>query len=126
MKRFEIIKPKINDLYQSITDGTNRQLCIKHHSTVLNEIMKYTDNDCLYVAAYMHDCGLYLGLRGKHAITSANYTKQFLQTVDLFDDDEIQLIYEVIKVHSDKENTHFSEAELLKQADVSAHHLDDL
>ena len=125
MKRFELIKNDIEELHQSVKNPLNRNLCIAHHKTVLENIQKLTDNECLYIAAYMHDIGLYLGLLGKHAVTSANYTKEFLRKYDCFSEDEIKLIYDVIRFHSDKDKKHFYEAELLKQADIDAHSFSD-
>lgn len=125
MKRFERIKPDILLLYDSIKDDFNRRLCRTHHLNVYHQIEKLTDNECLYIAALLHDIGLYLGLREKHALTSAKYAVAFLKPYNCFSDEEIQLIYDVIALHSDKENTHFYEAELLKKADVSAHLSED-
>ena len=125
MKRFEQIKKDIEDLHNSIPNPMNRHLCIVHHKRVLENIQKLSDNECLYIAAYLHDIGLYLGLMGKHAITSAQYTREFLRKYDLFDEEEIQLIYDVIRLHSDKDKKHFYEAELLQEADIDAHHLSD-
>ena len=126
MKRFERIKPDILHLYDSIRDDLNAHLCRTHHLSVYHQIEKMTDNDCLYIAALLHDIGLYLGLRGNHALTSAKYARDFLKPYNCFSDEEIQLIYDVILLHSDKENIHFPEAELLKKADVQAHHFEDL
>ena len=120
MKRFELIKKDIDDLHQSILNPLNRHLCITHHKKVLENIQKLSDNECLYIAAYMHDIGLYLGLFGKHAITSAHYTREFLKKYNIFDEEEIKFIYDVIRFHSDKDKKHFYEAELLKQADIDA------
>ena len=120
MKRFEFIKKDIEELYQSINNPLNRHLCISHHKKVLKNIQKLTNNECLYIAAYMHDIGLYLGLLGKHAVTSAHYTREFLKKYDLFSEDEIKFIYDVIRFHSDKDKKHFDEAELLKQADIDS------
>ena len=120
MKRFELIKKDFEDLLQSILNPLNRHLCITHHKKVLENIQKLSDNECLYIAAYMLDFGLYLGLFGKHAITSAHYTREFLKKYNIFDEEEIKFIYDVIRFHSDKDKKHFYEAELLKQADIDA------
>ena len=125
MKRFELIKIEIDKIYDTINHPMNRHLCKIHHKRVLENIMKLSDNECLYIAAYLHDIGLYLGLMGKHAITSAHYAKDFLKKFDCFNEEEIKLIYDVIYYHSDKDKKHFYEAELLKQADIDAHSLSD-
>ena len=98
---------------------------IQCRKKVLENIQKLTNNECLYIAAYMHDIGLYLGLRGKHAVTSAYYTRDFLRKYDLFNEDEIKLIYDVIRLHSDKDKVHFHEAELLKKADKDTRSFSD-
>ncbi len=121
MKRFETIYPLIQNIYASIHDFENASLCKAHHHLVLEEMKKLTDSDILYTAALLHDIGMYLGLRGPHAHTSADYAKTFLESTQLFTDEEIQLIHDIIYVHSDKKSTHFFEAELLKQADAAAH-----
>lgn len=125
MKRFERVKQDINRLYLTISDPLNRQICIEHHTHVLQAMMKKTENECLYIAAMLHDISTYLGIRGKHAYKSACYAKEFLEKYHLFSEEEIQLIYDVIALHSDKDQFHFYEAELLKQADHEAHLIED-
>lgn len=88
--------------------------------------MKYTENECLYIAALFHDISTYLGIRGNHAYKSAQYAKDFLLKYHLFSKDELQLIYDVICVHSQKDIIHFYEAELLKQADKKVHELESM
>ena len=126
MKRFEFIKSDILKLYDSVSHPINRYLCISHHKHVLEAMMKLSDNECLYLAAMLHDISTYLGIRGTHAHKSALYAKEFLEKYQLFSNEELQLIYDVIYYHSDKDKVHFHEAELLKQADKDAHHLEDI
>ena len=125
MKRFKIIKPDIEKLYDSVSHPINRYLCISHHKHVLDAIMKLSDNECLYLAAMLHDISTYLGLKGKHAHTSASYALEFLNKYQCFSEEELKLIYDVIYFHSDKDKKHFYEAELLKQADIDAHSFSD-
>ncbi|MGN1344048.1 MAG: hypothetical protein ACI4U3_05670 [Traorella sp.] len=120
MERFIKIKQEVDKIYDQISDPLNRDLCKLHHQQVLKNIQNLTTNECLYIAAYMHDIGLYLGLIGNHALTSAHYTYDFLKKTSLFSEDELNLIYQVILVHSKKNQIHFLEAELLKQADKQA------
>ena len=126
MKRFKTIQPDILKLYDSISHPINRYLCISHHKHVLEAMMKLSDNECLYLAAMLHDISTYLGIIGTHAHKSAQYAKEFLEKYQLFSSEELQLIYDVIYYHSDKDKVHFHEAELLKQADKDAHHLEDI
>lgn len=126
MKRFEILLPEIQKIYDSIPDTFNRSLCITHHFHVLNAIKKLTDNECLYVAALLHDISLYLGIHGNHAKKSSEFAKKFLEDKNIFSCQEIQLIYDVIALHSDKNTVHFHEAQLLKQADIEAHRIENL
>lgn len=126
MKRLERVKSDIFKLYDTIENDFNRQLCRNHHLNVYHEIEKLTDNECLHIAALLHDIGAYLGFRGKHALTSAKFAKEFLEKYHCFNDEELKLIYDVIALHSNKDKVDFYEAELLKQADMNAHHLEDL
>lgn len=126
MKRFEIIQHDLLLLYQAIPDPLNRHLCITHHTHVLEAMMQMSKHDVMWVAAFMHDCSLYLGIPGNHAIQSAKYARHFLENYSFFTEKEIDFIARVISLHSDKKNIHFEEAELLKKADIQAHHLEDL
>ena len=47
--------------------------------THTSSVEKLTDNECLHIAALLHDIGTYLGFRGKHALTSAKFAKEFLE-----------------------------------------------
>ena len=125
MKRLERIKEDIFKLYDTIENDMNRLLCRNHHLHVYHEMEKLSNDECLYIAALLHDIGTYLGFRGKHALTSAKFAKEFLEKYDCFSTEELDLIYEVIALHSNKDQVDFYEAELLKQADMKAHHLED-
>lgn len=121
MKRFELIKTDILMLYDTIEDDLNRYLCRTHHLNVLYQLEKLTDNELLYVAGLLHDIALYFGLEGNHAQNSSAYATDFLKRYSCFSTQEKQLICDCIALHSDKDHVHFHEAELLKQADKSAH-----
>lgn len=126
MNRFEVTHKKINELYETIQDPMNRHLCILHHKRVLERVKNKSDNELLYVAAFLHDCGLYLGLPGKHALSGSKFARSFLSDLHLYSEEEIEKIVDLIALHSEKEKVHYPEAELLKQADISAHSLSDL
>lgn len=122
MKQLTFLIQEIKQEYFKIDDLENRQLCFDHHQRVA-EYAKQLDpnNNCLIIAAYLHDIGLYLGLRGKHAQTSSEYARTFLTQTHRLEANEIERIVEMIRVHSDKKTVHSVECETLKEADHLAH-----
>lgn len=124
MKRLTYTIYEIKQEYLKIDDLENRQLCLEHHQKVAEYAKEIdSENEHLIIAAYLHDIGLYLGLPGKHALTSSEFAQNFLKRTHRFDDSEIERIVSMIRVHSDKKTIHSSECEALKQADRLAHSL---
>ena len=78
------------------------------------------------ITGMLHDIyPLYTGEFKDHAIKGAAYAKQLLETLDIFSDEEIQLITNAVYRHSNKRSIDEPYDELLKDADVMYHCLYD-
>lgn len=60
-----------------------------------------------------------------HANRSAMLAKTLLAELHVFEDREIEVIYQAIYHHSDKENTHDDYSEVLKDGDVLCQYLEE-
>lgn len=115
---------QIRQIYLNIEDHENRQLCLAHHQSVLDEMEKlmkfhHIDEENYRIAAYMHDIALYTGKPYNHVENSALKSENYLRMWGCAEKD-IQIICKMIKRHSDKKHVHDFEDELLKKADLIA------
>jgi len=69
----------------------------------------------------LHDIANVNGDSDDHAVEGAEQAKVFLQTLNLYNNDEIKTIVTAIARHSDKQEIHGPYDELLKDADVLSH-----
>lgn len=126
MTRLEKTIDKITQLYMQIEEDSLRYTCITHHSDVYKAMkiilmIDNLENEYALVAAYLHDVGAYVLHQEPHAFYSARFALDFLGDCD-YTEDEINRICEMMLHHSEKNQVHNSEIELLKNADCLAHY----
>ena len=71
------------------------------------------------IMGLLHDIHTYkIGYSKDHAMLGALEAENFLRDLEIFDDEEIEIIKTAISHHSDKKTIHDPYSELLKDADV--------
>ena len=131
MSRLKELRTYINHELNRIEDADKRTSDIVHlYGVSLAAVMlakkRGLDPELAAMAAMLHDLYAYkAGTYVDHAHKGAELAKEILDSLKLTDDAETDLICSAIYHHDDKESTGEPMDELLKDADVIHHCLND-
>ena len=124
MERLALMIYHTNLIFDQIKNEQNRHLAYHHAQLTLKAakaILKQEnlDNDCILIAAYMHDCANYQPVFD-HAHKGADIAYELLKKTNCFSEEECLFIHQMIWHHSDKDHIHSKADEIIKNADVLA------
>lgn len=131
MDRLELVREQIDRIIQKMNKEEERKFAYIHvygvaQAAALLAVTRKQDVELCCIAAMLHDVALYaLNCPHKdHAKKSAEYAKNLLEKMNVFNEEEIQIIVYMISLHSNKMVRHDGVmVELLKDADVLQHYL---
>lgn len=131
MDRLELIRTKVDAEIAKIQKEETRKFAYIHtygvaQAAALLATIKNADVELACIAAMLHDIALYAENcpHAQHALRSSLYAEKLLKETGAFNEEEIQIIRNVIAVHSDKMNRHDGTiSEIIKDADVLQHYL---
>lgn len=127
MNRIEIVREVIDKHLLKITDDEERRCAYVHLYGVAQACAliakKCKGNvELAVIAGMLHDVYSYVNMDSKdHAYKGAETAKDILTSLDIFTEEEKELICTAIYNHSDKAIVHSSLDEVLKDADVMQH-----
>lgn len=129
MERLALMIYQTNLIFDQIQNQENKHLAYHHALSVMKEakaIMQIHQihDDCILIAAYMHDCALYQYHGKNHAHKSASIAHELLVQSNRFHAQEIERITQMIAHHSDKHSLHHECDEIIKNADLLAKYKD--
>lgn len=131
MNRIEKLREYIDRIIELITDEEERRCAYIHLYSVAQTCamlaMKRGENvELAAMAGMLHDLYSYSQLDSmEHARKGAVFARMILDDLKITNKNETDIICEAIHNHSDKENIHTSFNELLKDADVLQHFLNN-
>lgn len=129
MNRYEIIKDQVYQILNTDCFGNKRKQGLEHLFSVsaLSQLLAKQSNLDIELAAtigILHDIATYkLNSSFDHANRSSLIAKDLLSQDNLFQDNEIEIIINAIKNHSNKEKIDDQYSELIKNADLLVQYL---
>ena len=124
--RLETLREEIEKLIKLHQPG-NMRYFISHlfgvsYFCILLALRRGLDAELAATCGMLHDIYQVVpGIIENHAEEGAKQAKIFLKEMNLYNDDEIEIITTAISKHSKKRKTHGDYDELLKDADVLSH-----
>ena len=127
MNRIEQVRKTVDNILLNITDNEERRCAYIHlygvsQSCALIAQKRKINVELAVITGMLHDISSYATMNSNdHAHKSSVMARDILKSLDLFNENEIELISVAIYNHSDKANVHNELDELLKDADVMQH-----
>lgn len=127
MNRIEQVREKVDKILLNMKDSEMRRDAYLHLYGVSQVCallaQKRNENvEFAIIAGMLHDIYTYAHMDSQnHAYKSAEMSRDILNSLKIFDEDEIKVICTAISHHSDKSMKHNSLDEILKDADVMQH-----
>jgi HD superfamily phosphodiesterase len=127
MNRVEVLRKHIDEILLNMKDSENRRCAYLHlygvaQSCALLALRRGEDAELATMAGMLHDIYTYKnGTSVDHAIRGALLARDILETLEIANENEIEIICGAIHNHSEKGATHCDFSELLKDADVMQH-----
>ncbi len=125
--RIEIVRESVNSIFKQMIDAEERRCAYIHLYGVAQACallaQKRNENiELSIIAGMLHDIYSYANMDSTdHAHKGSIMAKEILMSLEIFSDNEINIICSAIYNHSDKQQIHSSFDELLKDADVMQH-----
>ena len=129
MNRIEQVREKVDELLLNMSDSQMRKEAYVHIYGVSQACgllaLKRDENvELAIVAGMLHDIYLYTKMDPiQHANRGAEMSRSILNSLEVFNEEEIDAICTAINHHSDKSIKHGDLDEILKDADVMQHAL---
>lgn len=128
MTNQEIVRDYILKQFQTQMDVPYRNIGIEHtlqvvsYGLMLSKQRKLND-ELLIIACYFHDIATYISHYSQnHALRSAKIAQDILPAITNLSSQEIQMVIEAIKNHSNKGQIDDLLSEALKDADTLSHY----
>ena len=127
MNRIEKVRTVVDDILLNMTDTEERRCAYLHlygvaQACALLALKRNKNAELAVVAGMLHDIYSYATMDSyDHAHKGAGTARNILNTLDIFTEDEEELICTAIWNHSDKLVVHGWLDEILKDADVMQH-----
>ena len=131
MNRIETVRKVVDGILLNITDDEERRCAYIHlygvsQACAILAAKRGGNAELAVISGMLHDIYTYAAMdSADHAHKGAIMAKELLTDMDIFDDNEIDMICTAIYNHSDKKAVHDSMDELLKDTDVMQHALYD-
>ncbi len=127
MNRIEIVRKVVDEILLNMSDNEERRCAYLHLYGVAQACAflakkRKQNSELAVIAGMLHDIYSYASMdTSNHAHKSASMSRDILESLKIFADDEISLICSAIYNHSDKSIVHGVLDEILKDADVMQH-----
>lgn len=124
MNRIEILRQYIDKVILDMTDVVERRCAYVHlygvaQACALIALKRRENVELAVMAGMLHDIYSYARMdTNDHAHRGAILAREILESLRLTNDTETKIICDAIYVHSEKETTHSSFDEVLKDADT--------
>lgn len=124
MSRIEQLKKRINTIIENLDDAEIRSKAFIHsygvaQAAALLAIKRGLDPELAAVAGILHDIYAYVaGSYENHDIKGAELAREILNDINLFSNDEIEIVCTAIFNHDDRQGKHSPYDEILKDADI--------
>ncbi|MBO6047865.1 MAG: HD domain-containing protein [Erysipelotrichaceae bacterium] len=130
MNRYEVVKDELFTLLESKSHGFYKRNAYSHLiqvSTICIILARYRhlDEELAAIIGLLHDMSIAIDCNHfAHASRSSYMAGQLLKETQLFTSEEMAIITEAIRKHSNKNDIDDNYCELIKDADVIAHSLE--
>ena len=127
MNRIEKVREAVDEIILNMSDLKERRCAYLHlygvsQACTLLAIKRKEDVELATIAGMLHDIYSYARMDSRdHAHKGAEMARDILDSLDIFTEDEKELICTAIYNHSDKSMIHSWLDEILKDADVMQH-----
>ena len=127
MDRIERVRQVVDTILLSMTDHEERRCAYLHlygvaQACALLSIKRKENSELAVIAGMLHDIHSYAHMDPRdHAHKGSVMARDILDPLELFSEEEKNLICAAIYHHSDKANVHGPLDEILKDADVMQH-----
>ncbi len=127
MNRIEQVRAFVDDIILKMEDNEERRCAYVHLYGVslacaLLSLKRKENAELAVIAGMLHDIYSYYNMDSKdHAHKGAEMVRGILNSLDIFTEEEKNLICAAIWNHSDKSSVHGVLDEILKDADVMQH-----
>jgi len=127
MGRIEKVREVVDEILVNMSDHEERRCAYLHlygvsQACALLALKRKENVELAVIAGMLHDIYTYANLDSRdHAHKGAETAKEILDSLEVFTEDEKNLIYTAIYNHSDKSLMHSWLDEILKDADVMQH-----
>ena len=127
MNRIEKVREVVDEILLNMTDCEERRCAYLHlygvsQACAMLALRRRANVEMAIVAGMLHDIYSYANMDSEnHAHKGADMARNILNSLAIFNKDEINLICTAIYNHSDKDIVHETMDEILKDADVMQH-----
>ena len=127
MDRIEKVRKTVDEILLNMIDAEERRCAYLHlygvaQACALLALKRKENAELAVVAGMLHDIYSYVNMDSNdHAHKGAEMARNILNTLNIFNEDEKDLICTAIYNHSDKVMVHDWLDEILKDADVMQH-----
>ena len=124
MNRLELVRIEIDSILMNQENVNERPEGYIHlygvaQNCTLLAIKRGLDVELCTIIGMLHDIYTYkIGYAKEHALLGAIEAENILRDLEIFNDDEIEIVTNAIRHHSDKKTVHDNYSELIKDADV--------
>ena len=127
MERIGAVQARVDRIVAGQTEKTEIKFGYVHLYSVsqacaLLAMKRHENVELAAIAGLLHDIYAYkTGIRADHAHQGAALAKEIMQETGLFSEEEMNIIFQAIYHHSDKDTVDSPFDEVLKDADVLQH-----
>ena len=127
MNRIEKVRQTVDEILLNMTDHEERRCAYLHlygvaQACALLSIKRKENVELAVISGMLHDIYSYATMDSQdHAHKGSVMAREILDSLNLFSEEEKNLICSAIYNHSDKSNIHGPLDEILKDADVMQH-----
>lgn len=127
MNRVEKLREVVDEILLHMTDNEERRCAYLHlygvsQACALLALKRKENVELATIAGMLHDIYSYTNMNPQdHAHKGAEMAREILDSLQIFSEEEKDLIYTAIYYHSDKVEVHGWLDEILKDADVMQH-----
>jgi len=124
MNRLELVRIEIDSILMNQENVNERPEGYIHlygvaQNCTLLAIKRGLDVELCTIIGMLHDIYTYkIGYSKEHALLGAIEAENLLRDLEIFTEDEIEIVKNAISHHSDKKTVHDNYSELIKDADV--------
>lgn len=127
MNRIELVRQKVDEILLGMTDTEARRCGYVHlygvaQACAMLAVKRGENVELATIAGMLHDIYSYSQMDlMDHAHKGAEMAREILKNIEIFTEEEMNMVCTAIYYHSDKDIVHNSLDEILKDADVWQH-----